>query len=182
MWKLKQIENIVLIILWLSSISSFSLALLANYNLMISDYCGLIGLSIVSIISIRTPEKTLMSLMILLVIGLFNLASFIYFINYVLSFGINDKFSISIQAYSLILLLLVLILEKKQIPQFINSLHKKKQNDEQELRSNKVNRFIVKFNKLSKSQLEFKLKEDIVPEAKEALLEILKRRQNQGIE
>ena len=113
MEKLKRTEFIILIILWVGSITTYSIALLNNYSLYTSDYLGLIGLAITSVISFKKPDKAVGSVLILLLLGLFNLFSFVYFFNIVITFGFSILVTPGIQLISLVLL--GILIYKKRI-------------------------------------------------------------------
>jgi hypothetical protein len=86
-----------------------------NYDLYISDYLGLGGLVIATTISAFKPEKALVSVIILLLLGLFNLLSFVYFFNFVISFGIVILVTPGIQLISLVLLIVLFIKEREKV-------------------------------------------------------------------
>lgn len=109
MHQLKKTENLTLLLLWVLSASTFTTALLNNYSLFTSNYVGILGLLIVTSIFFLRPDKKTESLLFLLAIGTLNLASFVYFFNYVFSFGIGALVSPGIQLLSLIFLTILVI-------------------------------------------------------------------------
>jgi hypothetical protein len=66
-------EILILVILWIVSLTTYSFALMNNYVLHTSDYLGLFGLIVVSTISYFRPEKLFGSILILLIFGLLNI-------------------------------------------------------------------------------------------------------------
>jgi len=124
------------------------------------------------------PEKLIIGILILLFLGLFNLMSFAYFINVVLTFGFSILVTPGIQLFSLILLGFLVVRRRKEL---INIYHKEFGQTEEEIQQSKIeskNSFKNNFYSLSDYEIELRLKENIVPEAKQALIEIMEERNN----
>ena len=110
--KFKNTEFMILAVMWISQLSTFTISMINEYQLVISDYLGFIGLLIVTIISVIRTDKALSSLLLLLFLGVFNILSFLYFFNVVVKFDFSMMITPGIQLFSL-LLLFILILRKK---------------------------------------------------------------------
>lgn len=172
-------ENRILLVLWISILITYPLAILSQYNLFLSDYFGLVALIIVTIIAMTRQIDLFPFVLILLLLGVFNVFSFVYFINIVFRFGISSFISPGIQLYSLILLI-ILIRKRSTILhvfwiRFFGKSDQEKQQNKEKIREN----FKIKFRNLSDEEINRRLKNDLVPEAKQALLEILEERQNE---
>lgn len=178
MKKLKQIEFIILITLWIGSLLTYSIALANNYILHMSDYFGLIGLTVVSIISFSKPEKAVCSVLTLLTLGLFNILSFVYFFNWVMTFGFSILVTPGIQLISLFLLVILIILKKKEVIEIYRNIFGQTEEDKKLNKLNIKIRFMNKFKLLSDHEIDILLQNDLVPEAKEVLNEIKKDRIN----
>jgi heme exporter protein D len=172
----KKTELIILIILWVSSLTTYSIALLNNYILYTSDYLGLIGLTIVSIISFLKPEKALGSVMILLILGTFNLLSFVYFFNIVMTFGFSILVTPGIQLISLVLLTVLTIKKRKKVTELYRKTFGQTKEEREQTKLSAKNRFKSRFEKLTDKEIDSKLEQDLVSEAIEALNEIKKER------
>jgi hypothetical protein len=176
--KLNQIEHLIIFTLWLTIFATYPYALLNNYNLFLSDYLGLAGLTILTAVSFYNPKWTFKGLLILLFLGMFNAVSFIYFVNVVLTFGFSTILTPGIQLLSFILLV---ILASKRIDKFSDFWKRKNGQTAQEitqLKQHSKQRFKLKFNRLTNEEIENKLKDSLVEEAKEALVEIQIKRTN----
>jgi hypothetical protein len=108
-------EILILVILWIVSLTTYSFALMNNYVLHTSDYLGLFGLIVVSTISYFRPEKLFGSILILLIFGLLNILSFAYFINLVMSFNFTVFVTPGIQLISLVLLIFLVIKKPERV-------------------------------------------------------------------
>ena len=178
MEKLKKTEIIILAILWAMSLTTYSIALLNNYNIFPSDYLGLAGLTIVTLIAYFRPEKSLRSVLILLLLGLFNLLSFAYFFNIVMSFGISVFVTPGIQLISLIMLSILVIKKRQKVIDFYLEIFGETEEEKQQSRLRFQKQFKIKFEQLSDKEIENKLQQGLVPEAIAALNEIKEERRN----
>jgi len=169
---IRQIENIIILILWVTIISTFPYALLNNYNLLLSDYLGLTGLSAVSLIAFYYPKMTFKALMILLLLGVFNIFSFIYFINLVLTFGFSSIVTPGIQLFSLVLLLVLAYKKQVELSNLYKNLFGRTDEEIQQSKESLKNSFKLKFSTLSDTEIEIRLKNNLVEEARNALIEI----------
>jgi CDP-diglyceride synthetase len=176
---LKKIENILILILWISVLASFPYALLTNYQLFLSDYLGLAALLIVTAIAIFYPKFTFKGLLILLVLGLFNVFSFIYFFNIVFYFGISSIISPSIQLFSLILLIILVVKRGDKISGFFKILFGRTEKETLDHKTQLKNNFKLKFAKLTEQEIEKKLESKLVEEATQALIELQQERKNE---
>ena len=184
MEKFKKTEIIILAILWVMSLITFSIALLNNYVLYTSDYVGMIGLAIVTSIAYFKPEKSLQSVLILLFLGLFNLLSFAYFFNIVLTIGFSELVTPEIQLISFVFLIILIVRKRDEIGQLYRSTFVPSEEEKEKIRQSSQNQFKRKFEQLSDKDIENKLQQDLVPEAISALNQIKEERKNvlqQGI-
>jgi len=170
--KIKQTENIIILILWVTIISTFPYALLNNYNLLLSDYLGLTGLSAVSFIAFYYPKMTFKALIVLLLFGLFNVFSFIYFMNLVLAFGFSSIVTPGIQLLSLVLLLVLAFKRQVELSILWTILFGHTDEEMQQKKESLKNSFKLKFSTLSDTEIESRLKNNLVEEARIALIEI----------
>lgn len=178
MEKLKKTEIKILAILWLMSLTTYSIAIFNSYNLLTSDYLGLVGLATVTLISYFKPERSFLSVFILLLIGLFNLMSFAYFFNLVFSFRVFVIRTPGIQLISLVLLSILILSKRKIIWDLYQNYFQQTEAERQQSRLNAHKRFRMKFENLSDKEIELKLQEDLVPEAISALKELREERKN----
>jgi len=169
-------EFVILLILWLGSLITYSIALINNYDLYVSDYLGLGGLIIATTISVFKPEKALVSVIILLLLGLFNLLSFVYFVNVVISFGIVILVTPGIQLISLVLLIVLSIKEKEKVRELYQQTLGETEDEKENAKLNAKNRFKLNFEKLTDKEIDYRLEQGLVPEAIEALKEIKEER------
>ncbi|MGQ1786775.1 hypothetical protein [Saccharicrinis sp. GN24d3] len=178
MEKLKNIENIILLILWTISLTTFPIALLNDYSLFPSDYFGFVGLVVVSTFSYLKPTKSFEALLVLLLLGLFNLLSFAYFINMVMTFGISIFVTPGIQLISLVFLIVLVAKRRNKTRLFYLKIFGLTEEDKEQSRKSSQNFFKRKFENLTDIEIENRLQEDLVPEAIEALVEIKEERKN----
>lgn len=178
MEKFKKTEIFILAILWAMCMSTYSIALLNNYALFISDYLGLLGLTIVSLIAYFKPEKSFQSVLVLLLLGLFNLLSFTYYFNIVMLFEFSVLMTPGIQLISLVLLTVLVIKKRNEVGQIYREIFRQTEEEKDKSKQSTQNRFKMKFEKLSDREIETKLQQDLVPEAIYALKELKKERKN----
>jgi len=113
--RFKKAEILILILLWLASILSYSIALLKSHVLLNSDLWGLMGLVTLTLVVVVFPKYIFESLFILLLLGLFNVVSFVSFFNYVLTFKILGLNLPEIQLVSLICLSILVVLRRHRL-------------------------------------------------------------------
>ena len=115
---LKNTEFIILAVMWLAHLATFSISMLNNYELEINDYLGFIGLLMATIFSVLHPDRAFLSLLFLLVAGVFNIFSFLYFFNVVVKLNLSIMKAPGIQLFSLILLATLVLRRKSKILQW----------------------------------------------------------------
>ncbi len=177
MKRLLNIEYLILAVLWISSISTYSYALLNNYNLYNSDYLGLLGLIILTIYAFIKPNKIADPLLILMSLGLFNLVSFIYFYNVVFTFGFSNIVSPGIQLYSLILLTILIIIKRERVYKIYQIFFGQTEKEMEQISQLQKESFMKSFKELTDKEINSRLQEKLVPEAREALTELSKERE-----
>lgn len=176
MEKFKKTEIIILAILWAMSLSTYSIALLNDYDLFYSDFLGLVGLTTVTLITYFYSKISFQSVLILLLLGLFNLLSFAYFFNFVMTFNFSKSVTPEIQLISLVLLTFLVVKKRKEVSRLYRDTFLQTEEDKEKAKQRAQNRFKTKFEQLSDREIETKLKQDLVPEAISALNEIKKER------
>jgi hypothetical protein len=174
--QLKKTENLILLLLWILSTSTFTTALLNNYNLFNSDYIGITGLLIVTTIFIFKPDKKIEALLFLLTIGTFNLASFVYFFNLVFTFGFGTFVSPGIQILSLVFLTILVLKRKSQVTKIVRYFFGTTEGDKQQAFEQRKSKFKEKFAELNDQEIDSRLENDLQPEAKQALIELKKEK------
>jgi len=170
MGKLKKTEIIILVILWTMSLTTYSIALLDNYVLFPSNYLGLVGLTLVSLVAYFKPEKSFESVVLLLILGLFNLFSFAYFLNFVVTPGI--------QLISLVFLGVLVVRKREEARELYKETFGRTKEEKVQSKQNSHDRFKRNFEQLSDEEIESKLQQDLVPEAISALTELKEERKN----
>lgn len=181
MKNLKKTEIVILIILWVMSLITCSIALFHNYILYTSDYLGFLGLTVVSLICLFKPEKRFQSVLTLLVLGFFNVLSFTYFFNIVMTFGFSVMVTPGVQLVSFVLIILLLIKRRKLVKKLYRQTFGQTKEERQQSKQTSKNRFKSKFEQLSDGEIENRLRQDLVPEAKFALTELMEERRNKTI-
>jgi hypothetical protein len=176
MKNIKQTENLIIIILWLCVLATFPYALLNNYVLLSSDILGLTGLTFLTTLSIYNPKLKFKGLMILLLLGLFNLVSFVYFFNIAFSFGISTFLTPHIQLLSLILIVILVIKRANKFGAVWIKLFGQTEKETEQRKESLKNGFKSRFNKLTDEEIEKKLQNKLVEEARQALIEIQNER------
>ncbi|MCH2236183.1 MAG: hypothetical protein MK078_18265 [Crocinitomicaceae bacterium] len=174
--ELKKTENLILLLLWILSASTFTTALLNNYNLFISDYIGIAGLLVVTTIFIFKPEKKIEALLFLLIIGTFNVASFVYFFNVVFTFGFGTLVSPGIQIVSLIFFTVLFLKRKNKMTKIVRYFLGTTEEDKLQAFEQRKNNFKERFKDLSEQEINTRLANDLQPEAKQALIELKKEK------
>jgi hypothetical protein len=172
----KKTEILILMFLWVGSLTTYPIALFNHYALYPSDYLGIVGLAIVTSIAFKMPGKSLGSVIVLLLLGLFNVLSFFYFINLVVTFGFSFFVTPGIQLISLALLLVLVARKKDKVGEEYRLAFGVTEEDRQQERLHSTGGFKDKFKHLSDRELEARLKGDLVPEAKDALRQLLEER------
>lgn len=176
MRKIKSIENIILVLLWTLSLSTFTTALINNYALLNSDYVGIGGLIIATAIFFIRPDKKLESLLFLLILGTFNLASFIYFFNYVFTFQIATLKFPGIQMLSAILLIILVLKKRYEVLQIVRKISGTTEEDNKRIFTSRKMKFKEKFKNLSEKEINKHLENNLQPEARSALTELKKEK------
>ena len=158
-------------ILSIIAIGSIIQILLTNYTFDYRQYIGL-SLLLISGILFFTNQKIYRYVFgVTLILGTLNLIAFSTYI-----IGINFLF-IPIQIIPFIVLIIYLILYRKQIVELFFRIIQKDEKEEQEYYQKKIDRFKIKFSDLTDREIENKINQDLVPEAKKALIEIKTERE-----
>lgn len=173
---MKRINLILFIILWLSVLGTFSYALANGYLLLFSDKLGFIALSIASLIIVRKPKISGEVLLCLLLPGVLNVFSFIYFFNFLVSFGFSALVSPGLQLFSIALLAILIKGNKGLLSKSIRFMLSTSQTDLEDQSTATTNVFLERFKKHSTEELKNMLYNDLSPEAKSAVMQILKSR------
>ena len=173
---MKQIENRILVLLWSLSLCTYSIVLLGNYAFFPSNYIGLAGLVIVTIIFFIKPGKKTLALLVLLFFGTFNLASFVYFFDPVIIWGNVSFITPGIQILSLVCLGILTYTRRSQVIARLQGVSGTTNEDRQNAFERQKDRFKIKFENLDPSELELKLSNDLQPEAKQAVTELMEQR------
>jgi len=171
-------ENRILLTFWIFSIITYSFALFNNYSLFLSDYMGLTGLTFVTLISVFYPKIIFNSLLFLLTLGLFNIFSFVYFFNFVLTFAIFSLISPGIQLLSLITLLVLFFKRKTEFRNLYISLFGRTEEEKKIDSENLKNSFKTKFSNMTDKEIELRLQDTLIEEARQALFELTNERKN----
>lgn len=174
------IEKLIIWILNGCAAISFSVGLILGYSLSYTQYAGILSILVVTVMLLLKPKKILGALFIILALGSLNLISFGYFIDIYFSFGVNlagiDIASPGIQLYSIILLTILIRKRKDKLKELYQKNFGQTEEDYNKAKESAKNRFIDKFNGLSDNEILLRLKEDLVPEAIEALNQIKTKR------
>lgn len=157
-------------ILLIISIGSIIQIMLTNYTCDYRHYIGLTLLLISGILFFINRKIYKYVFGITLIIGTFNLIAFSTYI-----IGINLIF-IPIQIIPFIILILYSTIYRKQLIELYFRITQKDEKEEQEYFNIKKERFKRKFEDLNDGEIENKLNQDLVPEAKKALNEIKSER------
>ena len=170
------IEQVFLIILSTVLLCSCGAALLIGYSISWDFYLAGAGLVILTLISITSHKFLLPGLLILLILGSFHLVSFLYFFNIFFGISFGKVGTPKLQLFSLVLLIILVLLKKKSISSFLKSFSASSENKNEEDSKHLRNQYIKKFENLSDLEIEKRLSKKLIPEAREALVEILNSR------
>ena len=175
-----KIENFILWILISCAFFSFTIGLIMGYSLSYTQYAGILAILIATTIFFLKPAKALTTLFVILALGTLNLISFGFFIDIYFSFGVNlvgiDIASPGIQLFSLILLIVLMRKRKDKLKELYQRNFGQTNEEYQNSKESTKNRFITKFENLSDCEVVERLNHNLIPEAKEALIEIKKQR------
>ena len=170
------IGKLILAFLWVTLIISLLTSYLSKTKINPYTIFAVIGLMIVSIIFFKFQKIFNKALFILLILGSLNFITFINQYNLTLSLGFGNFRFINLQVYSLTLLILYSFVNRKKIKkQYIKIFGKTEQEIINEKKS-LTKMFKKKFKDLNEKEINDKLKENLVDEAKEALFELLKEK------
>lgn len=170
--KFKNIENLILLLLWTLSASTFTTALLRHYTLYNSDDIGLVGLVMVTTIFILKLQKKTEALLLLLVFGALNLVTFVYFFNFVFKFGFSIFVSPGIQLLSWVCLLILIFRRKDKTIGIVRYLFGETDGEQHNMAERQKLNFKARFSSLSDQEIQ----DDLHSHAKQALEEIKKER------
>jgi hypothetical protein len=171
---MKNEKNLYLLIfLVLVSIISMFIGLELNWSFNYTLWAGLFLLGIALIAYFLKVKKFKWGFGVLLLFGVFNAIQFTPF-----KLGIQFYF-LEIQVIPTFFLLLFIYLNRSRVLDIIQDLFTTS-NKEQEINTtSRMNSYKKYFQNLSDKEIENKLNKDIVPEAKNALIEIIKERSDE---
>lgn len=175
---MKKLNLYILVFLWTVLLSTFCYALANNYLLFLSDKLGFLGLSLATLIIVRKPKISPEVLLCLLLPGVLNILSFIYFFNPIFSFGISILVTPGLQLLSIVLLVILLTGNRGLLSKSLQFILATSKEDLTSQSTATENIFLQKFEKFSNEELEKRLTDDLTPEAKSAIVQILKSRQS----
>lgn len=165
-------RNLILAsILLIITLISLLLGFYFQWNFEIRFYIGLFLLifTILAYLKIKGAANYMFG--IILMLGLFDLIHFVPF-----SIGINF-FQLKINLIPIVFFLIFCLLNRQKINEKIRNLNELSDSEEFNRKNNQIDFFKNKFQNLSETEIDQKLKEDLVPEAIEAL-KILKNNLN----
>lgn len=158
-------EFLMIIFLWINII--YSLVHLSSPGIFLIS--GIVGLTIVSILLKFRNDLSVYLLVFLLGFGIINLISF------------NDSVQVTLMGFinlTNLILFCILIYKKRKILATINEKwFGTKKSEYAEQRTQRIKFFKKRFNNLTKQELENKLSEELVDEARKAILEIISERE-----
>ncbi len=173
-----KIEDIILSILWAGSAITYSIALVGGYQLFLSDFIGLAGMGVVTTIRLVRPALILNSLLILLFVGMLNVASFVYFFNLVISFGLlGTTITPGIQIYSLGLFWVLILFRRPIVLETLKGLIGSSDSQLLSERDQRIKNFKQRFSNLSNAEIEKRLNLNLSEEAIVALETIKRERE-----
>ncbi len=172
------IEQIIIIILWLLSGFTYIIAISNSYRLFLSDWLGLTGLCLTTILVVFKSKYITTGLLFLLLLGSFNIISFVYFINIVITFGIDGLITLGVQPLSLILLFFLTYKRGDFIADKLRNFYKTPQTEKKASFERIKKSFKKKFELLSNEEIDSRLLDDLQLEAKQVLLELLEERKS----
>ncbi len=156
----------------LSIIGLFSViqVLVTNYTFDYRQYIGLSLLTVSGIFFFTDRRLYRYFFGITLVLGVLNLIAFStnIFVFYFIFFPI--------QILPFIFLVVFFVKNRKRINDLFFRSIQKTEEEEQKYYDRKLKRFKEKFSELSDPEIEYKLNQELVPEARQALIEIIKNR------
>jgi len=156
----------------LSIIGLFSViqVLVTNYTFDYRQYIGLLLLTVSGIFFFTDRRLYRYFFGITLVLGVLNLIAFStnIFVFYFIFFPI--------QILPFIFLVVFFVKNRKRINDLFFRSIQKTEEEEQKYYDRKLKRFKEKFSELSDPEIEYKLNQELVPEARQALIEIIKNR------
>jgi len=175
-------ENVILFVMWFCSLSTYSIALLNNYKLFLSDYFGLTGLFAATLVSILRPKLLFICLILLLTFGLFDIVSFVYFLNFIIGFGQPSGEQLNIQLFSLLLLAPLILPALFKSNKLLKSWFGKSKEDKERAQEGMKEYFKDKFRKLTDKEIESRLANNLDNDARQALMELKTEREAQTTE
>lgn len=174
-----QTKNVILLsTMWLIMLSTYSYALLNNYVLFISDHLGFTGLCVATVIAFTKPSVFPKVMLFILALGSLNVLSFLYFYNIVFSFGFGILISPGIQAYSLLVLIILITINRGLLTASMQFMAATTDEDLKEKQIVSRSIFQTRFEKLESHDLKRKLEDDLAPEARAAIEAILANRES----
>ena len=156
----------------LSIIGLFSViqVLVTNYTFDYRQYIGLSLLTVSGIFFFTDRRLYRYFFGITLILGTLNLIAFSTYI-----FAFYFIF-FPIQILPFIFLVVFFVKNRKRINDLFFRSIQKTEEEEQKYYDRKLKRFKEKFSELSDPEIEYKLNQELVPEARQALIEIIKNR------
>jgi hypothetical protein len=167
----KQIKEFLpLGVLSLIGFASIIQVLLTNYIFDYRQYIGLSLLMVCGIFFFTNKKLYRYFLGITLILGTFNL---IAFSTYIFAFFL---IFFPLQILPFVVFILYLIIYRKRIFGLFFRSFQKSEEEEKEYYNRKLKRFKEKFAELTDAEIDYRLNQELVPEAKQALIEIKKNR------
>lgn len=171
--KPQKTEYIIIAILWITCIGNYIYTIVDGESLYFFDYFALPALAVTTVFAFNKPDKVFEILLILLVPGLFGAFSFIYFSE--LCIILNY---IEFQIVPFILLIVLITKRKDKVRELydatLGKVGEEKKTSQPDLKAH----FLAEFENLTDEEIEIRLQKNLAYEAREALLEIKKRRSN----
>jgi hypothetical protein len=164
--KLFKVEQIIIILLWISILGSLCLKFSFNAPFIL----GIVGLSIVTITYKKFYNLSIITLFFILLFSIFNLIQFSS------AFGLHlELFGMPISVTSVTLFFLLAFIQRKEISDVKHNWLKEDPSEIENRKSNKIAFFKNQFKDLPIKELERKLAhESLTDEAKQAIAELLK--------
>ncbi len=157
-------KNLILaLILLIISLISLVLGFYYQWHFEIRFYIGLSALVFTILAYLRIKRIANYLFGIVLLLGLLDLFHFVPF-----SIGINF-FQLKINLIPIVFFLIFCLLNRQKINEKIRNFNEPSDSEEFNRKSSQIEFFKIKFQNLSETEIDQKLKEDLVPEAMEAL-------------
>ncbi|MBR9859415.1 hypothetical protein GYB22_01420 [bacterium] len=177
---MKNLEKIILLILWVLCAISFTLTTFKGYSFELANWLGLAGLVLSLVLFYFFPQKKFEIMFGLLCIGSLNIFSFSNFFFGGFTFRIGKLMSPGIQFISFVLLLILILNRREDFRLMLSKIIGTSEDDQEFAFENEVRLFKKKFEGLSTEAIQIKMEQKLSPEAQKALELILKERENEA--